>query len=191
MSWYQIKHRETGEVQYVAGLGGVNLDDHDCIEILDDRPPEGLEQVGADGRLFVPLDAAKDAKKAEVMGVLASKFQAGFVPASGPLAGKTLQTRDEDKTNWLTSQAAYSAQVAAGQGAVVGANFRTATNEVISCTFQEGLETLLAMAAWGADLYANSWALKDAISAVAVIDGDIDRAVAKLEAIDITAGWPE
>lgn len=110
-------------------------------------------------------------------------FTAGFTPASGPLAGKTLQVRDvEDRTNWLTSQAAYAAAVAGGNGAVADATFRTEANETITVTYAEGLTTLLAMAAWGKAIFGNSWALKDAVAAAA------DQAA--LDAIDIAAGWP-
>lgn len=110
-------------------------------------------------------------------------FRAGFTPASGPLAGKTLQVRDvEDRTNWLTSQAAYAAAVAQGGGALQEATFRTESNETITVTYLEGLTALLAMAAWGKAIFGNSWALKDAIAAAA------DQAA--LDTIDIEAGWP-
>lgn len=112
-------------------------------------------------------------------------FAAGFtVSATGTaLDGYTLQTRDlEDRTNWLTSQAAYSAAVAGGQGATAGATFRTADNSTVVLTYAQGLGVLLAMAAWGADIMGNSWSLKDAVTAA--VDG------AELDAIDIGAGWP-
>lgn len=107
----------------------------------------------------------------------------GFTPSDGPLAGKTLQTRDaDDKLNWVTSQAAYSAAVAAGQGDAPVVKFRSADNTTIVVTISEGLAALLAMAAWGQSIMDRSWALKDAIAAAA------DQAA--LDAIDITAGWP-
>lgn len=110
-------------------------------------------------------------------------FASGFTPSTGPLAGKTLQTRNvEDRTNWLTSQAAYSAAVAGGFGSVVDATFRTADNETIICTYAQGLQTLLAMADWGKTVMGASWALKDAVEAAVDLTA--------LSAIDLGAGWP-
>lgn len=112
-------------------------------------------------------------------------FAAGF-PVSGTgtaLDGQTLQTRDEsDKINWLTSQAAYSAAIAGGAGSVEGANFRTVSNATVTLTYTQGLNVLLAMAAWGKDIMGNSWVLKDAVADAE--DGDA------LDLIDVEAGWP-
>lgn len=108
----------------------------------------------------------------------------GFHVASGPLAGEILQTgKDSDKTNWLVSQSMYDKQVAAGNGAVVAANFRTLSNTTITISFADGASVLDAMAIWGASVMAHSWALKDEIAAAA--------SVAELLSIDIDAGWPE
>lgn len=112
-------------------------------------------------------------------------FLAGFtVTGTGTdLDGETLQTRDEgDKINWLTSQAAYSAAVAQGAGAVSGATFRTTTNATVTLTYLQGLTVLLSMAAWGKDIMGNSWTLKDAVASAAD-----DEA---LDEIDLEAGWP-
>lgn len=112
-------------------------------------------------------------------------FRGGFtVTGTGTaLDGHVLQTRDiEDRTNWLTSQAAYAAAVAGGMGAAPGATFRTASNATIELTFFQGLNVLLAMAGWGKTVMGNSWVLKDAVEAAA------DQAA--LDAIDVEAGWP-
>ncbi|MFA7667194.1 MAG: hypothetical protein WCY32_13865 [Burkholderiaceae bacterium] len=165
-----------------------------------DTPPVAVEQVAEEvepaliegawtqqwtvrDKTSEELAEAKQAKRQAVTQKLASIFAGGFTPAIGPLAGKTLQTRDmEDRTNWLTSQAAYSAAVAAGQGSEEGAVFRTAANETIATTYQNGLLTLLAMAAWGKAIMGHSWSLKDEIEAA--------QSFADLAAIDIEAGWP-
>jgi hypothetical protein len=129
------------------------------------------------------LDQLKAGKRAQVGVQLTKRMSAGFTPATGPIAGKTLQVRDEtDQINWLTSQAAYLAAVSAGQGAAMGATFRTADNSTITCSFSDGLNTLLAMADWGKQLYQKSWSLKDAIIAAE------DQAA--LDAINVSAGWP-
>ena len=131
------------------------------------------------------LAELKAARTEQINQLRDAAFAAGFtVSGTGTaLDGKTLQTRDiQDRTNWLTSQAAYSAAVIGGQGATVGATFRTADNVTVELTFAQGLNVLLAMAAWGAGVMGNSWALKDAIE-----DAEDAEAV---NAIDITAGWP-
>jgi hypothetical protein len=135
-------------------------------------------------RLVSPLEAARAAKRAAIIAAAAEAFAAGYTPATGTLAGQTLQVRTaEDRTNWLTSQATYGAAVAAGASAVEGAMFRTASNQTFMLTFAEGYQVLvLGMAAWGQAIYANLWALKDACDA-AEDQGDLD-------AIDETAGWP-
>lgn len=122
--------------------------------------------------------------KQAVMSLLQEKFQEGFSPSTGPLAGHTLQCRDtEDRTNWLTSQTSYMAAIQMGYGAVPGASFRTMGNETVTVTFQEGLEVLTSgMAVWGKNLMGHSWTLKDAIEEATSIE--------ELNAIDITADWP-
>lgn len=127
---------------------------------------------------------AQAVKRATVIAAADAAFAAGYAPDSGTLAGQTLQVRTtEDRTNWLTSQATYGAAVAAGQGVVEGAMFRTASNQTFMLTFAEGYQLLVqGMAAWGQSIYANLWALKDAVAAAE------DQAA--LDAIDETAGWP-
>lgn len=127
----------------------------------------------------------KDAKRGEINVRRDAAFNAGFtVSGTGTaLDGEVLQTRGiEDRTNWLTSQAAYAAAVAAGQGATEGAVFRTNSNNTVAVTFSIGLNVLLGMAAWGKAVMGNSWTLKDAVEAA----GD----KAELDAIDLEAGWP-
>lgn len=152
--------------------------------------------VGQDGDIIVmpsgpivrylpppPLTEAKSTFRFAIDSHRDAVFAQGFTPKTGPLAGKTLQARNvEDRTNWLTSQAAYSAAVASGLGSVVDATFRTADNETITCTYAQGLQTLLAMADWGKTVMGASWALKDAVEAAVDLTA--------LSAIDLGAGWP-
>lgn len=139
-------------------------------EMLVATPAPTLEEAKAVA--VIAIDRQRDAV-----------LSAGFTPTSGPLAGKTLQTRNvEDRTNWLTSQAAYSAAAASGLGSVADATFRTADNETVVCTYADGLQTLLAMAAWGKAVMGASWALKDAVGAA--------EDLTALSAIDLGAGWP-
>lgn len=131
------------------------------------------------------LAERKDAMKSAINARRDQAFADGFtVSGTGTdLDGHTLQTRgEEDKINWLTSQAAYSAAVAGGAGDVVDATFRTLSNDTVVMTYGEGLAVLLAMAAWGKTIMGNSWTLKDAVAAAE--DNDA------LDLIDIEAGWP-
>ena len=139
------------------------------------------EELAALAPTFAELKTTKlEATKARSV----EAFGRGYTPATGTLAGKTLQVRNsEDRTNWLTSSTSYGAAIAGGMGATVGAMFRTADNETFMLTFNEGYQVLVVgMAAWGQSIYARLWALKDEIEAAA------DQAA--LDAIDITAGWP-
>lgn len=134
---------------------------------------------------YVPsLQEAKARLNAAVTARREAVFAAGFAPASGPLAGHTLQVRnDQDKINWLTSATSYSAAVAGGYGAVPGASFRTMANETVVTTFAQGAEIIVKdMAAWAQAIMARSWALKDLIDAA--------EDAAAVAAIDIEVGWP-
>lgn len=140
------------------------------VHTLEDAPEPTVDERKAQ------MTAAINAKRDQIL-------TGGYTVTSGTLEGKVLQTRNlEDRTNWLTSQAAYSAAVAAGQGSVEGAEFRTEDNQTITLTFSEGLSVLLAMAAWGASVMKRSWDLKDAVAAA--------EAHEDLDAIDIEADWP-
>jgi hypothetical protein len=147
------------------------------VEVGDYRQPDGSY-----GKRSLVVEKMK---KASLVDAAASAtFKRGYTPASGPLAGHTLQVRDnEDRTNWLTSQASYMAAVAAGMGNVPGAVFRTMANETVTLTFAEGAQVLVSgMAVWGKSIMGHAWGLKDAIKAVETFE--------ELEAIDIDSGWP-
>jgi hypothetical protein len=151
----------------------------------------GLEMNCATGEIeevalpALTLSELKAAKVSAINTLRDQAFRAGFTVAGTGTAldGHVLQTRDiEDRTNWLTSQAAYAAAVAGGFGASPGATFRTAANATIDLTFMQGMNALLAMADWGKQVMGHSWSLKDAVA-----DAADEEA---LDAIDIGAGWP-
>jgi hypothetical protein len=128
------------------------------------------------------LDAAKQLKRSAVDVYLYMQFLCGFTPSSGPLGGNVLQVRDDtDRTNWLTSKDAYRDEIDAGNGAVAEAEFRTAANETVTVTYQEGFDALQEMAAWGKSLMKKSWTLKDQIDALT------DEA--SVLAYDVAAQW--
>lgn len=152
-------------------------------------PVDGEEWDSGTGAFVWNLAYLKQLKSLAVDERLGQAFLGGFTVPSGTtpalpasLVGHVLQTRNvTDRTNWLTSQAAYSAQVSAGNGSAMEASFRDADNVTVTVSYSDGLNTLLAMAAWGKALFQNSWSLKDQIAAAA------DKAT--LDAIDITTGW--
>lgn len=168
-----------GERMLVTSLDGYD----GATVIADNIDAPGDEQAQWDGAAFtVPTAVLKARKYDEVNAYLAGQFLGGFTLSSGPLAGHTLQTRDNtDRTNWLTSQASYSAAIRQGAGDVAGAEFRTAANETITCTYAEGLQTLLDMAAWGGALMGKSWTLKDRVAAMSD--------PAEVENFDVASEW--
>lgn len=144
-----------------------------------------------DGENFAPpsvlLSSLKQNKTEAVDAKRELVLSGGFtvpIEVSATLGDRVLQTRNQDdKTAWLTSQAAYQAAVLNGQGAFEGANFRPMDNITTTISYSEGLSVLLAMAAWGKAVYGRSWELKDAITSA-----EDNQA---LDAIDIESGWPE
>jgi hypothetical protein len=155
-----------------------------ATQVLDpaaDAVGEG-EVTRAQAARSKTLAELKAEKLAAAEAGFAARFAGGYTPSTGTLAGQTLQVRNmEDRTNWLTSQAAYTAAVAGGAGEVAGATFRSQSNENFTLTFAEGLGVLLDMAAWGQAGYQNLWALKDAITAADTVNAIL--------AVDVTEGW--
>ncbi len=153
---------------------------------------EQLYDIAAEAFVDVPLATPtlaqrKASLKDRVKRIGDTKLTAGFAFDFGGDDGvQHLQLRDNtDRTNWLTAQAAYQAQVALGNGAVVGAAIRTAENDIITMSFADAYTMLLGMAAWGQSLYAVSWAKQDAIEAAS--DGDALDVIAAA----INEAWPE
>ena len=187
---------EADGVHYPVGwLASATPEDRAAIGIFPvaeaDDPPSDQRVIGSsviddgNGRpvrvhILEPLSAEdiRRQARADVERRVGQAFLAGFAPPHPSFLGQRLQVRDnEDRTNWLTSQASYAAAVSAGYGDVIDASFRTTSNATITVSYADGLNILLAMAAWGRDIFARSWALKDAIDAG--------------EPYDIDTGWPE
>jgi hypothetical protein len=131
----------------------------------------------------IDLSILKQRKKDEVKLKGNSILTSGYIHDFGPPYGiQTLQLRDNtDRTNWLTSQAAYQAQVLFGNGDVLGATFRTDSDQLVTLTFSQGLGVLLQMAAWGATLFNISWQKQDEIEQLTTIE--------EIEMYDIESGW--
>ena len=186
--------QDNKNVSFPADLDDETRAEYGMVPVVAVDVPHGKISTGSTAELIegvwtqvhtledAPLEDMKAAKKAAINAKLETVLTGGFTVPAGTMAGKVLQTRNlEDRTNWLISQTSYSAAVAGGMGAVEGAQFRTADNSTFTVTFAEGLNVLLAMAAWGAAAMNNSWTLKDAVAAA--------EDLAALDAVDIEAGW--
>lgn len=187
--------RDNPNVSFPADLNDETRAEYGMVPVVAVDVPHGKISTGSTAELIEgvwtqvhtledrPLEDMKAEKRAAINAKLNAVLTGGYVVESGAMAGKVLQTRNpEDRTNWLISQASYSAAVAGGMGAVEGAQFRTADNSTFTVSFSEGLSVLLAMAAWGAAAMNNSWSLKDAVAAA--------EDLTALDAIDIDSGWP-
>lgn len=187
--------RDNPNVSFPDEMDDATRAEWDMLPVVATDVPEGKVSTSSTAELIEgvwtqvhtledrPLEDMKAEKRAAINAKLNAVLTGGYVVESGTMVGKVLQTRNlEDRTNWLISQASYSAAIAGGMGAVEGAQFRTADNSTFMVTFAEGLSVLLAMAAWGAAAMNNSWSLKDAVEAA--------EALTTLDAIDVEAGWP-
>ena len=144
--------------------------------------PDDLELLPENYWADIAFEEAREAKRAAIDAARDAHRAKGYSPTTGPMAGHTLQARQEDQNNWNTSFGVYTVAVSRGAGAVSAANFRTAANQNVTLTYEEGLGVLVDMAAWGGAVFANSWALKNAVAAATT--------QAQLDAIDPNTGWP-
>lgn len=147
---------------------------------------ERVEITNEEYEAMFPPPSFEDLRIAKIEAVntkVSEVLSGGFTVPSGVMAGEVLQTRNlDDRTNWLVSQASYSVMAGLGNGAELGAKFRSADNSTFTMSYTDGLNVLMTMAAWGAAAMDNSWSLKDAIKAT--------KDQTALDAIDIEAGWP-
>lgn len=154
----------------------MTIDPIDAVVVcVRGKRPLTADELAA--RRAAAVAALVEAVNAERDRHLAGGFTYDF---GGDIGPKTLQTRDaEDKVNWLISRGAYRDAVAAGHGAALGAEFRSADNTTFTVSVADGLAALVAMERWGKAVMSRSWALKDALAAGADPAG-----------LDITQGWP-
>lgn len=106
-----------------------------------------------------------------------SRYSHDFGPGYGVL---NLQLRDnDDRTNWLTLRTTATDLILAGMGESPVLAIRTDENVTIPMNALQVSQVMGAMAVYGGEVLAVSWALKDAI-----------KASDDPESIDITQGWP-
>lgn len=163
-------------------LAGHDLTGKTVLDVADDFSWDGKTPDWSTLTIIDDLVGIRARRCDEVDTKYAEVLAAGFTPTTGPCAGKVLQTANaQDRQNWLTAKDIFRDMREAGHGAEQGATIRTADNENIACTFDDGFATLQAMADWGMAAMKNSWTLKDAINAADA---------ATVNTIDITTGWP-
>lgn len=61
--WHRIEHKVTKEVQIVASLGGINLEEWNITPIRSNRPPGEHQTVNKDGTLVTDPEVRAAAEK--------------------------------------------------------------------------------------------------------------------------------
>lgn len=158
-------------------------------------PPEGSVAVPSDtaglgddfdGLTFSkPFDlASAKGAKLEELKARATAALTFYAPTTGPLAGHAIQTgRAEDQLRLDQSLSIYRRKIETGEGAEVKARFRTAVNEDVLVSYEQGYAVITdGIGDWGKRITHKAWDLTNAILAATT--------KAKLEAIDIESGWP-
>lgn len=148
-----------------------------------------LDDILAEVASGRPTDdaAALEARKAErhgkVQRLVERHSAAGYLHDFGGETGAhVLQTRPDDRTNWLSLTARAQIAVGDGQGDDPFTVLRTADNANVVVTAAGALDAMTGMYDHLAAIMRRGWELKDAISAAAAMEA--------VEAVDITAGWP-
>lgn len=132
-----------------------------------------------------PFDlAAAKRDKLELLKRNAAQALALYRPTTGSLAGHVIQTgRIEDQVRLDQSLSIYRREIEKGNGAVVGARFRTLANTDVLVSYQQGYEIIAdGIGGWGKRITHRAWDQ----------GGEIVKASDKatLDAIDVNTGWP-
>lgn len=141
-------------------------------------------EVGHSGGSSAALEAAKVERQDKVQRLTEKMSSRGYLhDFGGELGEHVLQTRPEDRTNWLSLTA--MAQMAVGAGAGNAPSFaviRSADNETVVVTAAQALDAMTGMFDHLAAIMQRGWQLKDAIGAA--------TSLTSVDAVDIAAGWP-
>ena len=149
---------------------------------------DGAANIGwtYDGETFappvVPLADRKAAMRAQVDELSLRYSEAGYDHDFGEAGIHRLQTREQDRTNWLALAQDASLLVLTGNGHLSAGGIRTEANATVPVTGAQAQAAMLGMKAHLALIMAHGWGLKDEISAAE------DHAA--LDAIDLINGWP-
>lgn len=173
MGWYKITDTTSGEVQYVASLAGVAVDEYVVLELSEDRAPEGLEEVDEKGNIFVPLASLQDAAWEKAKAAREDKLAMAVTPF-GPA-----QTDLESmvKINGLVSMAL----IAKGAGLPFQETFTMADNTEVSMDADQVIRFGVAVGQHVAGVYA--WA-REQRAAIYAADATLDSVDAVAAAVD-------
>lgn len=175
MGWYRITDNATGEAQYVATLDGIDLETHEALELSEDRGPEGIEAVGADGSIFVPV-ASRQAAMWEQVKAIRQARETGV--AITPLGG--VQIDEASKAKILGTLDLCKLQEEAGQA--FSLRFTMADNSRVLLDGTTVRQLAGAVGLYVSRLYDHSFDVRDRIDAATTH--------AELDAIDVEVGWP-
>ena len=128
-----------------------------------------------------PLDDRKGAMRRRVNERTNVATAAGYEHDFGAAGVHRLQTREEDRPNWLALAQVATIAISQGGADQVISSIRTEANDTIPVTAQVALDAMLGMQQHIGQIMSHGWGLKDAIEAA----GDH----AALDAIDVDAGW--
>jgi hypothetical protein len=177
MAWAKVTNLQTGEHQWDSTPDLYDPELYDVLAIVDDRCPEGLEDVNADGHIFVPLEL----KQIEVWNrVKAIRYTRENDVAPTPLGHQVqIDEPSKAKINGVLSMA----RLAEEAGATFSEHFTMADNAVIELNSVSVRQLALAAAQHVSAIYARARDLRDQIYAAEVTLADLD-------AIDVESGWP-
>lgn len=176
MAWHKITHIDTGEIQFVAGLEGIDLDSYEAVALVDDRCPEGLEDVDDDGNIFVPLERLQ----ADMWTIVKAKrdlLEDGIAPT--PFGAAQCDDRSKIKISGIVNKAL----IAMSTGTPMNESFTMADNSVVQLNATDALVFGSAVADYISAVFAHARNLREAIFAA-------DATVETLEGLDIFTGWP-
>lgn len=181
-----MTYQATAEGYVIRLADGAKIAITDTPEYPNTNPDYLAYREWLDGG-GVPEPAELEALKAEKKSALAAEYQQRIQSFpwdfGAPHGVLHLQLRGtDDQANWLTLQAKAMNLIAAGQGDAEVLAIRTEENITVPVTANVAAQIMDALSSFGGNMKAHQWALKDAINAA--------EDEATLDAIDITAGWP-
>lgn len=176
MAWAKLIDRATGVFHYDSTPDAWDLNLWQVVPIVQDRAPEGLEQVGADGNIFIAVDDQRAALWERAKALRDQHKVAGVTIAN---VG-TVQTDDVSTQN--ITGLVVMAQVAIANGQPFSEPFTLADNSVVTFDAAGMIGMGVAVGQFVSAVYARARDLRTQLDAATTLEA--------LAAIDVTAGWP-
>lgn len=175
MPWAKATHRVSGETHYDLSPDALDPDLYDVVLIADDRCPEGIEQVDADGAIFVPVDILREQLWARVKAIRYEKENGTAVTPVG-----TVQIDEASKAK--IQGALELCKLAEEVGQAFSLKFTMADNSRVTLDNTTVRQMAGAAGQYVSTLYDYSFDLRDALDAATTVE--------TLTAIEIETGWP-